>query len=166
MSTTLKLLEGHLSEIHADLSRPHQFAAERVGFLTAGMHRAGSEVVTLLASRWHVVADEDYIENPLVGASIGSGAFRKILQYGYFNPVCIFHVHRHDHRGRPEFSDIDVESACQYVPSFFNVCRDHPHGVIVLSLDSASGFVWMPGNTKPECIARFDVIGVPLRRLA
>jgi hypothetical protein len=164
MNVRMKLLQGLVEEMHADLSRPHPFAFERVGFLTCGIARADGDALVMLGSRWHSIADEDYIDKPDVGACIGPAAFRKILQYAYFEPVSIFHIHRHDHRGKPEFSGTDSASAREYVPGFFNACGTHPHGAIVVSLDNATGDLWMPGRRAPRRIDRFDVIGIPLRR--
>jgi len=57
------------------------------------------------------VADEDYIPDRQAAAMLGPGAFRKILQQIYGKPASVFHVHRHDHHGRPGPSNIDkVES--------------------------------------------------------
>lgn len=164
MSTRLRLLDTQLEEIHLDLSRPHLFAAERVGFLTCGLARVASDSLVLLGNCWHRVADEDYLDDPRVGACIGPAAFRKILQYAYHEAVSVLHVHRHDHYGTPSFSSIDTRSAREYVPGFFNVRRSHPHGALVLSLDNGAGEIWLPSQLDPRPIDRVDIIGVPLRR--
>lgn len=163
MKSQLKLIDALLREIHSDLSRPHAFAAERVGFLTCGVAYAADNTLILLGSRWHPVADEDYLDDRTVGASIGPSAFRKILQYAYREPVSVFHVHRHDHRGRPEFSPTDTRSAREYVPGFFNVRRSHPHGAIVLSIDEAAGHIWLPGQPNPQRVDRFQIVGSTLK---
>lgn len=164
MTTILKILDTLLEEIHSDLSRGHPFAAERVGFLTCGIAHAPEDTLALLGSRWHPVADEDYVDDPAAGATIGPAAFRKILQYAYNTPVSVFHVHRHDHRGPPTFSPTDTSSAQEYVPGFFNVRRSHPHGAIVLSLNHAFGHIWLPEQRVPQPISRFQVVGPVLRR--
>lgn len=164
MKTHLKIPGSLLHEIHEDLSRPHKFAAERAGFLTCGISGDGGGGHVLLANRWHSVADEDYVDNPRVGAAIGGGAFRKILQYAYSNPVSILHIHRHDHRGAPRFSPTDLRSASEYVPSFFNVQRAMPHGIVVLSLDHAAGQVWEFGQSTARQIDVFQVVGFPSRK--
>ena len=163
MTTHLKIPGALLQEIHQDLSRPHTFAAERVGFLTCGIADAAGGGQILLA---HRVADEDYVDNPRVGAAIGGSAFRKILQYAYGNAVSILHVHRHDHRGAPRFSPIDLRSAREFVPSFFNVQRMLPHGILVLSLDHAAGQVWDFGRPAARPIDIFQVVGYPMRKWA
>lgn len=164
MTTHLKIPGSLLHEIHQDLSRPHKFAAERVGFVTCGNAGAADGGRILLANRWHGVADDDYVDNPRVGAAIGGSAFRKILQYAYSNPVSILHVHRHDHRGTPRFSPTDLRSAREYVPSFFHVQRAMPHGVVVLSFDHAAGQVWEFGQPTAKQIDVFQVVGYPSRK--
>ena len=166
MTCGLKILGRLLEEMHRDLSRPHPFAAERVGFLTCGIGSAADEEVILLGHRWHGVADDDYVPNPSVGAEIGGSAFRKILQFAYQNPVAVLHVHRHHHHGKPAFSPLDMRSSKQFVPSFFNVRRDVPHGVLVLSLDHATGLVWYSRDTAPREIGSIHVVGIPIRKWA
>jgi hypothetical protein len=163
MRTILKIIDTLFQEIHSDLSRAHAFAAERVGFLTCGIAHAPEDTLVVLGSRWHPAADDDYLDDPMAGATIGPTAFRKILQYAYNMPVCVFHVHRHEHLGRPVFSRTDTRSAQEYVPGFFNVRRSYPHGAIVLSRDQATGHVWLPGKRAPQLIDRFQVIGPTLR---
>lgn len=164
MTTHVKVPSALLHEIHQDLSRPHSFAAERAGFLTCGTATEAGGGQILLAHRWHGIADEDYVDDPTVGVAIGGSAFRKILQYAYNNPASILHVHRHEHRGAPRFSPIDLRSASEYVPSFFNVQRAMPHGIVVLSFDHAAGKVWEFGRSAPRPIDVFQVVGYPLRK--
>jgi hypothetical protein len=163
VTTHIKIIAPLLEEIHADLSRPHTFAAERVGFLTCGVAHTADDTLVLLGSRWHPIDDVDYIRDASVGAAIGPAAFRMILKFAYHHPVSVFHVHRHDHRGLPEFSSTDTRSAQKYVPGFFNVQRSLPHGAIVLSIDQAAGNVWLPGRTASARIDRFKIVGAPLR---
>jgi hypothetical protein len=80
--------------------------------------------------------------------------------------VAVFHVHRHDHSGKPAFSPLDLRSSRQFVPGFFNVRRDLPHGVLVLSFDHATGLVWRSRNNTPTFIELIQVVGIPLRSWA
>jgi len=164
MNIRLRLLRPLLVHIHEDLSRSHRFAAERVGFLTCGVATLADGGMLLSAETWHAVADEDYIEAPHVGACIGGGAFRKIFQLAYRQPVAILHVHRHDHEGRPGFSRTDERSMREFVPGFFNACHTRPHGALVLSRNSAVGAVWTEANGHPHELATVDVIGQPCEK--
>ena len=164
MKFHLRLLTSLLSDIHADLSRPHAFAAERVGFLTCGAAQIESENLLLLGETWHVIDDENYVDDPTAGATIGGRAFRNVLQLAFREPTCILHVHRHDHRGRPRFSRTDERSMCEFVPGFFNSCRTRPHGALVLSEDSGAGAIWLGAELGPQVLNRIEIVGVPLRR--
>jgi hypothetical protein len=113
----------------------------------------------------HPVLDEDYERDNTVGAMLGAGAFRRILQFAYNNPVSILHVHRHEHRGKPWFSDIDLREAQKYVPDFAKVRADYPHGILVLSHDSAAGLIWRPKSITQSRLARIIVVGTPVQEV-
>jgi hypothetical protein len=115
--------------------------------------------VLFLAQSMHVVADEDYERSMTMGALISGNAFRKVLQYCYSNNVSAFHIHRHEHVGRPGFSRIDIQESAKFVPDFFKVRANQLHGAIVLSHDSVYGHVWRSGKGKPERITRFAIVG-------
>jgi hypothetical protein len=164
MNIRLRALMGILREIHADLSRPHPFAFERVGFLTCGIAEFHSTELLLLAQTWHTIDDADYLNDPSVGACIGPTAFRKILQAAHQSTETILHVHRHDHRGQPAFSALDAQSMREFVPGFFNACPSRPHGAIVLSYDAGIGAIWMRPDSVPIPIHRFEFVGAPATR--
>jgi hypothetical protein len=164
MNICLRLPEPLLTRIHEDLSRPHPFAAERVGFMTCGIARLVDPGMLLLGETWHAVADEDYIEDDRVGACIGGGAFRKLFQTTYSDPAAILHVHKHDHVGRPGFSRTDERSMRDFVPGFFNACRSRPHGAIVFSRNSAVGAIWIASSGPRHALSRVEVIGQPCEK--
>jgi hypothetical protein len=111
------------------------------------------------------VANDDYERDDTVGAMLGPGAFRQALEVAYNSPVSVFHAHRHEHRGLPWFSDVDLHEARRYVPDFWKVRPAFPHGILVLSEDSAAGLVWAPATQTPTRLARISVIGAPLEEL-
>jgi len=164
MIIRLRLLEPLLRQIHEDLSRAHPFAAERVGFLACGVAALSDPGVLLLGETWHVVADEDYIEDNRVGACIGGSAFRKLFQMVYREPAAILHVHKHNHIGQPGFSFTDERSMREFVPGFFNVCRSHPQGAIVFSRNSAVGAIWTEANSHRHALSSVEVIGEPCEK--
>lgn len=164
MNVHLRLAQSLLDATHDDLSRLHAFAAERVGFLCCGVARLIDRDLLLLGESWHSVADEDYVQDPRVGACIGGGAFRKIFQVAHREPVAILHVHRHDHHGQPEFSLTDERSMREFVPGFFNACPSRPHGALVLSHDSAAGAIWLKSNGPPHPLHIVDVVGRPCQK--
>lgn len=163
MTISLRMTSPLWCHIHADLSRPHAFAFERVGFLTCGPSNLPAGDLLLLAQEWHTVDDTDYIDKATVGACIGPRAFRKILQQAYGSPSTILHVHRHEHFGMPGFSRTDILSMREFVPGFFNACRSRPHGALVLSRDAAAGHVWLDPAARPLEIETFHILGQPIR---
>ncbi|HET6912250.1 MAG TPA: hypothetical protein VFH71_02775 [Rhodanobacteraceae bacterium] len=143
MKTVLRLPERLLETIHADLNRPHPFAGERDGFLTCGVASLPAGGLGLYGATYYPVADDDYEDDLRAAAMLGSGAFRKILQRIYAKPASVLHVHRHDHYGRPGPSLTDKRESERFVPNFWNVCPNHPHGTLILSFDDLWGALWI-----------------------
>jgi hypothetical protein len=150
-----------LHQVRADLRRRHAFAAERVGFLFAGVAWSESGIV-LLCRDYMPVADEDYVDDPRVGAMMGESAIRKALQHAMQTRSAALHVHEHGHRGRPGFSGIDIRENAKFVPDFFKVAPFVPHGALVLSQDSAAGQFWERRSGAASPITRFSSVGAAL----
>ena len=159
MKPTFKIQAGLLAAIRADLARPHAYAYERVGFVTAGAIWTSGGDVVLVARSYRSVDDTDYVEADEVGAAINMNAMRKGMQHSYANKGALFHIHTHGGRGVPRFSRVDRRSGPTFVPSFFNLVPRMPHGLIVLSDDSADGLLWTDRHKKPQPLDRFVVVG-------
>lgn len=164
MKISVKILSPLLRDIRVDLHRHHPFACERVGFINAGATRIGDDLM-LVVRDYQPVADGDYERSMAVGAQIGPDAIRKALEAAYKRKSCILHVHTHGGRGRPEFSPTDLKSAASFVPGFFNALPEMPHGIIVLSNDSARGLIWTAPKKRPTYVAGFVEIGAQLQRI-
>lgn len=160
MKARIKITTQLLGEIRRDLARPHAFAHERVGFMTAGVTAIEGGLL-LLARDYRPVEDADYVPDPTVGVKIGSTAMRKALQFAYRPPSALLHIHTHGGRGRPEFSGVDLRSAQEFVPGFFHTVTRMPHGVLVLSDDSATGLLWLGERGEIEYVAEFVGVGAP-----
>jgi hypothetical protein len=74
----------------------------------------------------------------------------------------LLHVHAHGGRGRPEFSGIDLRSGAEFVPGFFHAIPRMPHGMIVLSNDSATAKVWLDECDHGTYVSGFTAVGAPL----
>jgi hypothetical protein len=149
MTPILRCTTQLLEEIRRDLSRPHSFAAERVGFLSV-RPAATRRSLVLIVEAYHPVADADYLKDPSVGAMMGPDAIRKALDIALLQNVGVFHIHMHEHAGRPDFSRTDLREQDKFVPDFFKVCPTMPHGAVVLSHDLAAGRVWLdPKQVQP-----------------
>lgn len=145
-----------------DLQKFHPFAHERVSFITCRFALASKGDLLVLAHEYYPVADDDYINDQRFGALINTTAFRKAMQIAYSENVGVFHVHLHSHQGKPMPSGIDVRETMNFVPDFFHVRPNLPHGAIILSLDSVSGRIWYPSGEGPLLINRFTIVGAPL----
>ncbi len=144
-----------------DLVRPHPFAAERVGFLSCKPAASPSGLL-ILAESFHPVADEDYLPDLAVGAMMGPDAIRKALSFAYNHPSCTFHVHLHNHKGLPAFSKIDLRESAKFVPDFFNVRPNLPHGALILSRNSGVGRCWCRSAEPRTWISRITFVGSPM----
>ena len=163
MRVRFKITTGLLASIRADLGRPHAFAYERVGFVSATVAWSAWGVL-ILAQEHHPVADEDYVPDPSVGAMMGPEAIRKAMELAFMKRVCVFHVHSHGDRGIPRFSGVDLRESAKFVPDFLKVAPEMIHGSIVLSDDAAAGRFWVSGNSEPEDVNEFVEVGAPMRR--
>ena len=163
MTVTFKLTRRLWKAILADLRRPHAFARERVGWLRCRVGDAPDGGLILLAHDYHPVADGDYVRDESVGAMMGSTAIRKAMQLAVNQDVSIFHVHLHDHDGSTGFSNTDQRETAKFVPDFWHVRPDRPHGAVIFSNDHAVGRCWYPGGAVVE-ISEFVIVGAPLVR--
>jgi hypothetical protein len=159
MKIHFKFPQTLFNAIHRDLSRPHAFAAERVGFIACGVAANDESGLLVLAETYHPVADQHYAKDLRVGAMMNSGAIRTALEIAYNRNVAMFHVHRHEHYGHPRLSKIDRQESAKFIPDFFKVRGALPHGVIVLSNDSATGLCWADPFQPPMEIKAFSVVG-------
>ena len=163
MRIAFRITASLLDAVRADLARPHPFALERVGFLACRFGALRPRGLVIVASDYCPVADEYYLDAAGYGALMGPAAIRAALEHAYNHPVGMFHVHVHAHRGAPALSAIDVRETARFVPDFFHVRPDMPHGAIVLSLNSACGRAWLPTTRRPTAIRDFAVVGTPMR---
>ena len=110
------------------------------------------------------VADQDYVRSRRVGAEIGSEVFRKALRWAYATKSALIHVHAHQGRGTPAFSQTDLRSDGEFVPSFFVTGPRMPQAMIVLSDDAAAGLAWVADDRPPVEITTFSQVGTCYRR--
>ena len=115
MKAIFRATAQFLQQVRLDLARPHACAAERVGFISIRAALARDDLI-LFAEGYHPVADQDYVNDPTVGAMMGQEAIRKALNVALLQPVGMFHVHLHEHVGRPCFSRVDLREQLKFVP--------------------------------------------------
>jgi hypothetical protein len=162
MKLTFKITSSLLKVIRENLERPHEFAYERVGFLSANVTLGASGLI-FLANEFRPVADEDYVECTNAGALIGPEAIRLAMQWALTEGTSIFHVHSHGWM-MAKFSAVDLVTNGRLMPDFLSIVPQRPHGAIVLNDLSASGCAWLSRELNPYPINQFVEIGLPIKR--
>lgn len=145
-----------------DLMRPHPFAHERVGFLFVRKGTIDDENLLLLGAEYNGVPDEDYINDPEVGAKINSAAIRSSMERAMANRYGIIHIHLHGEEYSSGFSKTDQNEFKRLIPSFHNIGGGGVHGAAVLSGTRFTAFVLLRKNGQPVRVARLSVIGYPI----
>jgi hypothetical protein len=164
MKTRIKIAGPVYERIRADLHRRHPFAAERVGFAYAKSARIGEETF-LYVFDYTPVADDDYLDDPTVGARINSAAIRRAMQGILDQSASCFHVHKHWGCGRPSPSPDDIAGNLPIAQSFVRMRPDRIHGMLILSEDGACGSAWTGPSCVPIEVAAVSAVGFPYRVL-
>jgi hypothetical protein len=165
MRAHIKLTGRLYDHIVEDLERPHPFAEERVGFVFGRMTSLSDKAHLILLTRYHSIPDNQYIEDQTVGARIGKEALVWAMQAVYYGRATregIFHIHIHPHKGDPNMSRVDFHDLPKLIPGFQSVGSEAAHGIIILSLNHGTGWVWLPESRKPVLADTIGVIGFPL----
>lgn len=161
MNPQLRLTRSLFRDMQDDLRRPHPFAGERAGFVYARLANGGSDWPLVLITGYMPLADERYVPDASVGARIDSESIRTAMQGVLNRDEGCFHVHIHEWPGRPSFGRTDQLELPRVAQSFRNVGPKHAHGLLLLSPDSASAEVWMPGRAK-ALPGRVNIVGFPM----
>jgi hypothetical protein len=161
MTPQIRLTRELYAEMQTDLRRPHAFAGERIGFTFGRLANASSDWLLIILTRYVPLADDRYVPDPGIGARFDGQAVQFAMQEVVTNDEGCFVVHLHEGRGRPSFSFTDQAELPPVARSFRNVGRQHPHGLLLLSDDSACADVVMPGCKDPEP-ARINIVGFPM----
>ena len=156
---TRKLLEG----VRADLSRPHAFAAERVGFLFGRLGTAGPDSLLVIMTGYEPLGDDRYIDDPRSGARIDSQAIRGAMQGVLDRGEGVFHVHMHEWPGRPRLGRMDAEEIPRIVTGFRRAGPAYAHGIFLLHAEECAAWVWLPGEDGAVVAEAVSVVGYPLQ---
>lgn len=164
MTVKIRLSQSLLEYARKDLSRPHSFAYERIGFFFGSTTKANHTLIVTL-SKFVPVKETHYLRDEFVGAKINSDAIRFALQQSMDTNEGAFHAHLHGGGGTPWFSNVDLDSLKLLFPSFTSVCPENVHGGLVFNENNAAGLVWIPGNKKPQK-PQISFIGFPTKILS
>lgn len=146
--------------VRSDLARPHPFAYERVGFLSASLKRYAEEDLVLITD-YYPVADEDYVDDPTVGARIGERVIDNVVQRVAEEGIGLFHVHAHLCSGTPRLSRTDQRELPSLVRPLRIIGKEQAHGIFLLSDDACTAWAWMPGDSGPTVPEMVSVVGRP-----
>lgn len=152
-------------EMFADLLRPHPHAFERVGFLSSSIKKLSPTHHLVILGRYHSVPDDDYLEDPTVGASIGSRAITAAMQRSLSESSGQFHVHIHQHEGEPYPSNDDKAGLPPIVSSLSATSPAQASGYLIFSADSAWSELILPTSGAPCLATKISVVGFPIRFL-
>jgi proteasome lid subunit RPN8/RPN11 len=162
MRAEFRISRALFGQILSDLARPHPVADERVGFVFCRFGMAIAARTLILAHEYMAVLDDEYIDSRAFGALIRGSAFRRALEFTLTEPFGIFHIHLHPHYGPPKPSRIDLNESRKFVPDFFHVQSQLPHGALITSLDSIAGRAWLTPTSRPMTFDKTTVVGSPL----
>lgn len=152
----------HLEMLN-DLRRKHPHAWERMGFLHTRLKWLDKMTVLIIANFYQVLEDEDYIRDSSVGAKIGASAIRKAMQYMIENRTGGFHVHLHDHRGRPGPSPVDDRGIPGIIESLSHVTKEQATGMLILSSDGFFDAIRIPGIQRKLRADSISIVGFPMQ---
>lgn len=144
-----------------DLRKPHPFAYERVGFLFTKTILLFDTSYLIVATDYLPIADEDYIEDMNVGAKINSNSIRTAMQGIVDRNGGCFHVHLHNHSGKPYPSFTDQESLPGIVNSFSNIASKQANGILILSRDGFYTDIKYGNETQTYKANTISVVGYP-----
>ncbi len=162
MIVRARFMRQLFARVRQDLARRHEFAYERVGFLSAKLGSHLGDEPLVLFTDYYPVPDNQYIDDPHSGARIDSDAIREAMQRVLDIREGLFHVHTHGGRGRPGFSFMDLEETPRIVSSLQIAGPTQAHGMVLLSNDRCIAHVWIPGADRPLVASRVSVVGYPL----
>ena len=146
-----------------DLRRPHPFATERAGFLYAKTVYLDKDLILVICTDYIPIEDSNYIYDPSVGAKINAEAIRLAMQGTIDRQAGCFHVHLHEHFGKPNPSSTDEAGLRGVVDSFANVASKHANGIIILSKDSFYSSIKLKGERNTFDSNSISVIGYPMK---
>jgi hypothetical protein len=162
MNLTLRIPLAVLTVARQDLSRPHPFACERVGFFRC---RPTGRPDLIVITGYDSVPDDHYIEDGHAGACIGSLAIQAAMQRVLTHKVGQIHVHQHDHTGVPAPSPTDSANQPRLVTSFRHLDPTLPHGSVILSDTHAWGEFAVPGRRRFVELTSISVVSARLEFL-
>ncbi len=160
MKPCVKIPREMLSAALDDLERPHDFAAERLGFFSF-RQSLDREVPLLLCSEYHSIPDDQYVRDPMCGGRIGGQAIQAAMGRSFRTGSGQMWVHTHGRCGHPGASGTDRREGPRVVQSCANAQPKALHAWAVISEDGICGQVRTADGTLHH-FSDLAVIGWPM----
>lgn len=160
MKPWIKIPRELLSDALDDLERPHDFAAERLGFFSF-RQSLDRDVPLLLCSEYHSIPDDQYVEDPTCGGRIGGQAIQAAMGRSFRTGSGQLWVHTHGRHGYPGASGTDRREGPRVVQSCANAQPKTLHAWAVISEDGICGQVRTTDGTLHD-FCDLSVIGWPM----
>ena len=158
----IRISDELCQEIIKDLSREHDFAIERVGFVIGKSKELIENKELVIITEYIPVDDDHYLNDHAVGARINSSAIRGAMQIAMDRKCSIFHIHMHYGIGTPSFSTTDLKELPGIAESLINANPNNVHGVILLNKDGINGFVKMKPSKGKVSLEKLVRVGYPM----
>lgn len=160
MKPWVKIPRGLLSMALDDLERPHDFAAERLGFFSF-RQSLDRDAPLLLCSEYHPIPDNQYVADHTCGGRIGGKAIQAAMGRSYRTGSGQMWVHTHGRRGYPGASGTDRREGPRVVQSCVNAQPSVLQAWAVISEEGICGQVRIADGKLHE-LSKLSVIGWPL----
>lgn len=163
-SITIKMTRHLLDKVMSDMKRVHEFAYERIGFLESTWKQFENDNAIIFMTGYHSIPDDQYIDDPSVGARINSEAIRTARVRTFKKQKGCFHVHYHSisFDSIPEFSDSDLKENPDIIRSFSLVSREQAHGMLLLGDKGFNALVRLPNSNELVYVDRVVIVGNPM----
>jgi hypothetical protein len=144
-----------------DLRSAHQFASERVGFLSLRFDELSCGDKLVLFNDYSRVRDEQYLLDPTVGARINAAAIREAMQRVLDSGDGACHVHLHRDNWPIGFSPSDRRRYDGLIPALRAVRPEAIHGALVLNSTKLCGLMWPPDSRTAVSANAMTIVGFP-----
>lgn len=159
---TLRISQDLCNQIRNDISRPHKFAYERVGFVIGNSKVLSESEDLICISEYIAIDDNHYIKDETVGARINEDAIRNAMQIAMNKKCSIFHVHVHFGEGTPDFSLTDFDELPSIAEAMVNANPSNVHGVLLLNSNGANAILKIKKSKGKVYLKKITVIGYPM----
>lgn len=148
----LHITHAMAETMRADLARPHEIAAERVGIALV-RHASESARRVIVVVGYETAPEGAYVRGR-AAANFDVRWLMRRADVATAERCGVMWVHLHEHSGKPRFSSTDLKTSRGLCPALALASPRFPQGAIVLSADAAAGQVVIDGSLSPFEVVR------------